>query len=220
MKTRRTELRIAGVVLALLIAWIVMDLSGQRTHDLREFNPHEVARIETDLWRAYYDHQPVRLFGKMTELLRQEYGFPFWRSVVGGYYAARAAEVFQAGHDRSEYMRALPDLESYYALIRRTTVPAFDENTVARLELEWWIIHRQQGNYSPIDLDRSLAELQAAIYSQPSTLFAEHARSREEAMLLRDARGKNGKPSDADWSRIGSLLDLSWSSLYKVVGAR
>lgn len=210
-------LRIAGLALLILAIWIVWDLSGRREHDLRDFDPHEVARIETAMWRSYYDHQPVRLFGQMTELLRSEYGFPFWRSVVGGFYAARAAEVFQAGHQRSDYERALPGLRRYYAMVRQTTTPVFDVNAVARLELEWWIIHRQQGQYTPADLDRSLAELQAAIYSRPAILFAGHAQAREIAMLLRDAGGRRGSPSEAEWRRIGTLLDSSWDSLHKVV---
>src|SRR5205814_10534301 len=117
----------------------------------------------------YYDHQPVRLFGQLSELMRTQYGFPFWRSIVGAFYAARAAEVFQRGHSRDEYMRALPDLVSYYGLVRKTTVPPFDLDKAAALELEWWIIHRERATAGKEALDRSLADLQAGLYGRPAS---------------------------------------------------
>lgn len=210
-------LRWLAVAVLLLAAWISWDLLNPRTHDLREFDGHEVARLETAMWRSYYDHQPVRLFGELTELLRTQYGFPFWRSVEGGFYAARAAEVFQAGHNRGEYMRALPDLVTYYGLVRRTSTQAFDVNRAASLELEWWIVHRERDTYGKAALDKSLADLQAAIYQRPVEVFAEHAISRADAMVLRDVRAESGAPSSDDWRQIGKLLDVSWVSAQKVV---
>jgi hypothetical protein len=47
------------------------------------------------------------------------------------------------------------------------------------------------------------------MYGQPAEAFAEHARLRAEAMLLRDGGG--------DWGRIGQLLDRSWVLLHAAV---
>jgi len=205
----------------LLAAWIAWDLAGPRTHSLRTFDSHEVARLETATWRSYYDHQPLKLFGQLTELLRRQYGFPFWRSVAGAYYAAHAAEVFQAGHQRADYMRALPDLVKYYGLIRRTGTEDFDVNRVAALELEWWIIHRERASHPREDLDRSLAELQAAIYRTGPEQFTRHAQARAEAMLLRDRRAEEaGAPSPGDWNKINDLLNVSWISLRDAVAVQ
>lgn len=74
-----------------------------RTHDLRAFDGREVARLETATWRSYYDHHPAYLFAELTGSLRKQYGFPFWRSVLGAYYAAHAAGVFQPGRERVAY---------------------------------------------------------------------------------------------------------------------
>ena len=207
----------AAVVLA---GWISWDLAGPQTHDLRDFDGHEVARLETDMWRSYYDHRPAKLFGELAELLRTQYGFPFWRSVLGAFYAARSAEVFQAGHNRSEYKRALPDIVHYYTWVRRTSTEPFDVNNAASLELEWWIIHREHDKYGKEALDRSLADLQAAIYGRPVDDFAQHAVTRADAMLLRDVRAESGSPSPDDWRQIGKLLDTSWISAQKVVSAQ
>jgi hypothetical protein len=139
---------------------------------------------------------------------------------VGAYHAARAAVVFQRGHGRPDYLKALPDLEKYYELIRENSLTAFDVKRVSTLELEWWIIHRERTRHDPNDLVQALADLQAAVYQEPASRFEEHAKARADAMLIRDARAEAGGVSDSDWRRIGELLDRSWVSLETVVSAR
>jgi hypothetical protein len=63
--------RIPVLVLAVLCLWIAWDLSVPVAHDLRVFDSNRVAQIENAMWRSYYDHRPVRLFGQMAELLRE-----------------------------------------------------------------------------------------------------------------------------------------------------
>jgi hypothetical protein len=201
--------RVAFALGAMFAIWVVYDFAPGPRHDLREFDPHEVARIETAMWRSYYDHQRVKLFTELSTLLRRQFGLPFWRSCVGAYYAERSAVVFQRGRERPDYLRALPHLVDYYGLIRRASATPFDVQRVAELELEWWIVHRQRERHAPGDLERALAELQAAIYGRPAAEFQQHARLRAEAMLVRDAGG--------DWGRIGELLDRSWVALHDAV---
>ena len=206
-----------GTVVALVAGWIVHDFTSSERHSLRRFDPHEVARLETAMWRSYYDRSRLSLAQELVELLRDQYHLPFWRSVAGAYHAARAAAIFQDGHNRPEYQRALPDLVGYYSLIRQASDEPFPVEEAARLELEWWIIHRERAQHPRADLDHSLAALQAGIYRQPQSYFADHASARAEAMLLRDARQEAGAVTEQDWSQIGALLDTSWTSLEHVV---
>jgi len=199
-----TARRVAAAGAAFLALWVAADSAWPVRRDLREFDAREVARLETEMWRSYYDHRPARLFGEMTTLLRRQFGLPFWRSCLGAWYAAHAAVVFQRGRERSDYERALPDLVRYYGLIRRASATEFEVERVARLELEWWIVHRQRDRYPAGALAESLAELQAAVYGCPAAVFAEHGRLRAEAMAVRDAGG--------DWGRIGELLNGAWTS--------
>jgi hypothetical protein len=55
------------------------------------------------MWRSYYDHRPVKLFGELTELLRTPSGFPFWRSVPGAFYAARSLELEFYGRPMDDF---------------------------------------------------------------------------------------------------------------------
>jgi hypothetical protein len=220
MTGRRRILLVTALALGGVAAWISIDLNNHTRHDLRRFDPREVARLETGMWRSYYGHERVRLFTGLIDLLRRQYHLPFWRASAGALHAARAAVVFQRGHNRPDYMKALPDLVSFYRLIRGNSNTAFDVNKAAALELEWWIIHRERARHNPKDLVNALAELQAEIYQQPVFTFEEHAKARADAMLIRDKRAQAGGVSEADWNRIGALLERSWISLATVVSAR
>jgi hypothetical protein len=202
---------------ALLMVWIATDLTLPHRSSLTRFDGHEVGRLETAMWRSYYGHQPARLYGQLWELLRHQYHLPFWRASLAAWYAARAAVVFQRGHNRGEYQLALPGLADYYSLIRRSGDIPFSVEDAARLELAWWIVHRERATHPAGDLEQSLADLQAAIYRRPASLFQDHARARARAMLLRDDAQAKGGVSEEDWKAIGKLLDASWMSLDNAV---
>jgi len=211
--------RVIALLLVLLIGGVVLDLYYPRTTKMREFDPDEVARLETAMWRSYYEREQVRLFNQLAELLRTQYHMPLVRSNQVAYYAANAAFVFKQGRERQDYEKALPDLIKFYAEIRKLSDIPFDVDRVARLELEWWIIHRQRTEHKPGDLEKALAELQAEIYRVPLERMIEHGRLRAEAMTIRDTKAEAGRVSEADWTRINELLKESWRSLAKAVKA-
>ena len=201
----RRILLVLGLIVALIV-WVGFDLYGPRTSHLRDFDPDEVARLETAMWRSYYEKQQVRLFNQLAELLRKQYNMPLVRSNRVAYHAAKAAFIFKDGKQRSDYERALPNLVDFYRSVRDVSDTPFDVNRAARLELEWWIIHRERAKHAEEDLDRALAELQAEIYHVPVERVMDHARLRAEAMRIRDAKAEAGGVTEADWARIGDLL--------------
>ena len=211
------SLRVIAVIAVLLVCGVAYDLFYPRTTKLREFDPDEVARLETAMWRSYYEKQRVRLFNEATELLRTQYHMTPVKSNVVAYYAANAAFVFKEGKQRSDYEKALPDLIKFYSSLHNMSDIDFDVNKVAKLELEWWIIHRQRAQHAPGDLDRALAELQAAIYNVPVERPLEHGRLRAEAMTIRDTKAEQGSVNEADWAKVNELLRQSWRSLAKAV---
>jgi len=112
--------------LAILVLWISADLLRASPHDLRRFDAHAVAKLETAMWRSYYEHRRVAMFAELADLLRTQYHLPYWRSWAGAWHAARAAVVFERGRQRSDYRLALPHLVSYYGIVRRGSVVPFD----------------------------------------------------------------------------------------------
>ena len=209
--------RVISLVLALVICAVLYDLFYPRKTKLREFDPDEVARLETAMWRSYYEKQRARLFNEATELLRTQYHMTPVKSNVVAYYAANAAFVFKEGQQRSDYEKALPDLITFYDYLHNMSDIDFDVYKVSRLELEWWIIHRERTKHPSGDLDRALAELQAAIYNLPVERLMEHGRLRAEAMTIRDTKADQGGVTEADWARINELLRQSWRSLATAV---
>ena len=216
-RTRKIIVRVIALVLALLIGGVLYDLYVPRTTHMREFDPDEVARLETAMWRSYYEKQRLRLFNQLSELLRTQYHMPLVRSNSTAYSAANAAFVFKQGRQRSDYEKALPDLVKFYGEIRKMSDIPFDVDRTSRLELEWWIIHRQRAQHPPRDLDKALAELQAEIYRVPVDRLMEHGRLRAEAMTIRDKKAEAGGVTEEDWNRINELLRQSWRSLAKAV---
>src|SRR6185295_11360601 len=209
--------RVIALVLALVVCAVLFDLFYPRQARLREFDADEVARLETAMWRSYYEKQRVRLFNEATELLRTQYHMTPVKSNLVAYYAANAAFVFKEGKQRSDYEKALPDLIKFYGALHNMSDIDFDVHKVSRLELEWWIIHRQRAQHAPGDLDKALAELQAAIYNVPVERLVEHGRLRAEAMTIRDTKAEQGGVTEADWTRINELLRQSWRSLAQTV---
>lgn len=218
-RRRRTILKIVLLIIVALAAYTAFDLLAPRASKMRSFDPDEVARLETAMWRSYYAKEQLRLYNQMTELLRTQYNLPFIRSNAVAYQAARAAFVFKGGHNRQEYEKALPYLVSFYTSVRKVSDIPFDIDRAARLELEWWIIHRERDKHAPGDLARALAELSSELYQMPVERFVEHARLRAEAMTIRDTKAEAGGVSEADWAKIDELLHASWRSLKNTVSA-
>jgi hypothetical protein len=206
---------LAALSLSLVLA--AADLFWPLHRDLRQFDPMELGRLETAMWRSYYDRKPVKLFFELAEMLRTQYEFPWLRSYLGAYYAAKAAFDFKDGKQRADYEKALPALESYFAAIRRTGNIEFDVPYAAKVELEWWIVHRERERYGKEALDKACADATAAIYlvSPDSTL--EHGRLRADAMVIRDVQAAAGGVREEDWAQIDELLKGCYRSLKRVI---
>jgi hypothetical protein len=194
--------------------WAVAELARPRRVDIREFDPDEVARLETAMWRSYYDRRRLPLFGQLVALLQGQFHLQPLRAVTLAGLAARAAAVFQVGATHADYRRALPYLERYYAGIRAVSEVPFDPWRAAELELEWWIVHREADDHPPGDLERALADLAAELYQVPAERCWAHATRRAEAMTIRDrtSRREVGVTGD-DWDRIEAVLWVSWKAL-------
>ncbi len=194
--------------------WAAAELARPRRADIRVFDPDEVARLETAMWRSYYDRRRLPLFGQLVALLQGQFHLQPLRAVTLAGLAARAAAVFQVGSSSDDYRRALPYLERYYAAIRAVSEVPFDPRRAAELELEWWIVHREHALHPPGDLERALADLAAELYQVPADRLWTHASRRAEAMTIRDhAATRQVGVLEDDWDRIEAVLWVAWKAL-------
>ena len=219
-KRRRLFFLGLACLLVMLSSWAAVDLFSLRARSLRDFNPSEVARLDTAMWRSYYAKQRLPLFFQLTELLRKEYHLPWLRSQWVAYQAAKAAFVFKEGRSRNDYEKALPHLRGFYSAISTISDDPFDINRAAKLELEWWIVHRERERHSPENLPRLLAQTSAVMYHMPYEPLLEHGKLRAEATRIRDNQAAAGGVTEQDWSQIGRLLERSWRSLWQAVNAK
>jgi len=214
---RRGRVLLAALTLTLVAAAATLDLAGPWRTDIRVFDAARVARLDTDMWRSYYDRKPAQLFLQLTQLLRDQFHFPPLRATLAAYRSARAAFVFKHGHTRTDYEQALPDLEAYFGAIRAMSVTPFDVPRTARLELEWWIVHRERLRHPPGDLDRALAAAAAAQYDVAPGSLATYAHERAVAMVIRDECEQAGGVRESDWAAIDAHLHTAWASLAAAV---
>jgi len=205
---------VLAVVAAGGAGWAAAELARPRRADIRVFDPDEVARLETAMWRSYYDRRRLPLFAQLVSLLQGQFHLQPLRAVALAALAARAAAVFQVGASHDDYRRALPYLERYYAGIRAVSEVPFDPRRAAALELEWWIVHREVDDHPPGDLEHALAGLAAELYQVPAERLWAHAARRAEAMTIRDrtSRREVGVLDD-DWDRIEAVLWVAWKAL-------
>jgi hypothetical protein len=182
-----------------------------RKADLRSFDPVEMARLETAMWRDYYDKRYAALFSHLYESSRSQFGFSPLDSVRIALSAAQAARAFQPTRSRAEANAALPYLESYYSLLRYAAPAAFDIGETARRELDWWQARRE--TVAPRDFGRTVAAVAALTYGKPvdqPDLIA-FGIMRAEAMAYRDAHGE--AITDADWMEIEQQLRGAYQRL-------
>lgn len=217
LKVDMTIRRVSLAILILCLLYGSADMVWPVQRDLRRFDPATISRIETNMWRSYYAHQPLRLFHELAQMLRTQYQLTLLGAYVGAYYGASAAFTFKAGKQRSDYQRALPALRSYFEMIRRTGNIKFDVQRAASLELTWWIVHRDRAHYPPGAVEHACAQAAAAVYLLPLDATLKHGSLRAAAMMLRDAKDEAGGLSEADWVAVESLLRQSYQALSAVV---
>ena len=182
-----------------------------RQADLRAFEPTEMARLETAMWRDYYDKRYAALFYHLYASTRTQFGFSPYRSLHIAFSAAEAAKAFQPTHSRQEANAALPGLVAYYRDFAPAAPAAFDVGEVARLELDWWQARREA--VSPSEYGLTIARVAALTYgkSADDSGIRNFGVARAEAMAYRDARGEG--ITEADWAAIETQLAGAYRSL-------
>jgi hypothetical protein len=188
-----------------------------RRVDLRHFDPAALGRMETAMWRQYYERRYASLIATLYDLNRSEYGFSPWDSARLSFYAGRAAAAFQPTASRPEAEAALPYLERYFHLLTRRAGSRATTAQLARLELEWWQQRRE--GVAPTNYATVIAQVEAALYGLAESEVLPSALLRAEAMAFRDARGRGGLNAE-DWVYIQRELTRSYQSLWDATDAK
>lgn len=202
-------------MLILLCIGLLVDLYAPVKYDFKQFDPVKVGTLDAAMWRSYYERKPLKLFVQLSSLMRTQFHAPWVRSFVLAYHSARAAFIFKDGQNRTEYAKALPALTAFYYKLNALAKDTFDVKKMAALELEWWIIRREDLTHTSEDWKIILGLSGETMYHIPANRFGTYADQRVRAMVLRDGKGQ--RIMDEDWMVIKSLCIEAWTSLYKAL---
>lgn len=180
----------------------------------RDFDPDELATLETRMWKAYYRHQPAQLFVFLVQALRAQARVSWLGALKASLLLTRAAAGF--ARSTGDYERFATDVGRAY---RTLGLPDHvDVEAVARHELRWWVVRRELGLTAGEAAGDAITDLYAALYELPREDVAEAGRLRGLAAEVRD-RGANDDPEgprgagSAYWPEVARLLRDSYRSL-------
>ncbi len=204
---RRVVVRIVFPLLAILTATVFVEHLLARP-DLSGFEPAAMGRLESAMWRSYYEGRWFRLGVQTMEVACGQYNFSWWDGARLATHAAVSAAHFRT---RTNDPRSLPELVSYYRIIERAAPARFDVSEAARLELAWWTERRMK--VPPQEYARTIAQLTALNYGLNENAALPAASMRAEAMAYRDAR-RDGKMTELDWSEVTRQLSAAYADLH------
>jgi hypothetical protein len=181
---------------------------------MRTFDPARVAYYETENWAAYYQKRWLRLLGVSIGMVRATFGLNPLQAAYGAYLVA-CAEMAAAPFPNNDLPRAEHYMRRFYAFIQRRYHARFDVAETARLEVNWWVVHRQLfGQPNNLPLVEALAALYAATYSVPREQVLAAAEHRARAMLYSDRWVNDGRvPGSPLLGQVRAELERSYGAL-------
>jgi hypothetical protein len=165
----------------------VADLVRPRSNGLRSFDPVWVGRLESDLWVRYYRREWARFLVSSLLLVHGTFGMDWIRTVHGAWLVLRANQLWApTANDPAGARRCM---RRFYVLLLLTHGEPADPARAARLEVDWWAVHREHqrgadGGAGP--LVTALAKLYACVYDTGADAMRPAAAHRARAMDLSD----------------------------------
>jgi ABC-type amino acid transport substrate-binding protein len=212
---RRSRRIIAAVLCAAAAAVAAAYAAIPRRADLTAFDPAEMARLETAMWRHYYEQRYLALFLDLYEVARREQGFSPLDSVRIALAAAGAARSFQPSTSRAQAEAAIPDLVAYFRLLARAAPVAVDGQEAARTELAWWQARRE--TVSAEQYGAIIARVSTLLYGVDNEDIRQSGLLRAQAMDYRDAHSAD--MTEADWAAIEGRLRSAYGLLKKAASS-
>lgn len=176
-------------------------------------NPDRVAYFEAAGWRAYYDHNWLKLLRLIISLCQEQFHIPFPMSLLAAYYVARASIAWvPLDHDEKKVQAFY---ERFYRLARRYSGLEFDPAEVGRLELEYNDIHRRlSGKPDKTQFIQTMTRLHSAAFGLPLQKARESAELRVLANNTVDLiTSHTSADPEADWTKLEDYLRQCYRSI-------
>jgi hypothetical protein len=130
----------------------------------RSFDPRRVGSLETDAWVTYYRREWAKFLRAAVSLTRHTFGLPWHETLYAAWLVMRANQLWAPFPD-NDPDGARRAMERFYALVKRRHGESYDPMTAARLEVEWWRVHREHQHSDKDGDDGPLVDALAALYA-------------------------------------------------------
>jgi hypothetical protein len=184
-------------------------------------DPDRIAHFESAGWQAYYDRNWPRVFWLMVQLNQEEFRMSLPTALAASVDIVRASIAF-APID-NDVPAATAHLQRFYDKARRSAGLRPDAQTLAKLEMDYWVVHRKlalerkqapnhTGDIEP--MVASLARLHTALFDAPSEAIRRSAEERAQAAATVD-RITGGYSTDvaAEWRQVEAQLLEAYQAL-------
>lgn len=190
----------------------------------RDFDPVRLGGHEADAWIAYYQRRWLTFLRAAVSMVREGFGMPRLRTLRGAWLVLRANQVW-APYPNNDPDRARALMRRFYALATAGHGEAFDLDEAARLEIEWWRVHRYLQREAPDSATKPLTEAVAALYAhvygRPIDEVTPAAAHRAAAMRISDAWVEAGRdPASPSLAAEREELIKGYALLRAAVSAR
>jgi hypothetical protein len=185
---------------------------------LRSFDPLRVADLEFRVWVGYYRRDWPGVLRASVGLVRAGFGMDWVRTLHGAWLVLRANQLWAPADNDPDGARRC--MRRFYGLLKISYGEPRDVAEAARLEVDWWRVHRQrQYDTDPGDeLIEALTRLYTFLYDEPADAVRPAAVFRTEAMDLSDQWVAEGCPADSPLlAREQAALVRSYAALLAAV---
>jgi hypothetical protein len=190
------------------------------------FNPSKIAYYEKAGWEAYYAREWFLAFQLMIQLNREQFAMPLWTAILAAIDVVRASIAF-APLQNNNVPAATEYVRRYYEKARQSVDIEADAKTLADLEMDYWVVHRQlarerkqaiEDGKGAIDnsapMVESLNRLHAALFKAPPAGIRRSAELRAQAAVVVDRiTGKYSIDEVADWHEVEQKLREAYEAL-------
>ncbi|MBI3915051.1 MAG: hypothetical protein HY327_12810 [Chloroflexi bacterium] len=161
------------------------------------FDPARLARYEKENYVAYYHREWLKLLRVSVRMVGEAFGLNVWQAIVAAYLVARA-EIAFAPFPNNDIPRAEIFMRRFYRLLNRVHGLHLDVEQAARVDVNWWIVHRKLfGNPNNAELVDALQQYYALAYHAKPAALHDAAKHRALGMLYSDQWVNAGKPAQS-----------------------
>jgi hypothetical protein len=184
------------------------------------FNPHKVAYYEKSGWEAYYDRDWLRAFNLMVALNREEFHMSLLTALAAALDIVRASQAFAPVDN--DVPKATQHLQRFYEKARRAANLRTDAATLARLEMDYWVVHRnlaierkqRPGHENIAPMVESLDSLHAALFGVSGEAARRSAELRALAAKSVDRiTGRYSTDVEGDWRQVETYLQQAYQAV-------